>query len=214
MNPKTSYSQDSSVLNRLNLSPSQANLDQHTLLISAQAAIQLQTTLLKNSIAQIQSVSGNLILTTTLKSTLETLTKYTQSDQGSIFLIDQDGIIIESILARGPVTRDLKDSLISKVLDDGLAGWTLRHRQIGLIYDTITDTRWVQLPDQPYKVRSALTIPLIYGVDVVGIITLTHAESNHYDEAIALMMQYSIESMTMIILNAQLHSEYRALGVS
>jgi len=213
MNLKTISSQESLLLNNLEAVSFQSNLEEHTLLTVAQIALQIQTTLLKNSISYAQSVSGSLILKTTLKNTLETLTKYTGADEGSIFLIDEDGVIIESILARGPVTRDLKDSVISKVLDSGLAGWSLRYRQIGLIYDAITDDRWVQLPNQPYKARSALAVPLIYGVNVIGIITLTHSQANHFDDAIAAMMQYSVESIAAIILNAQLHAEYRPLGV-
>jgi len=213
MNLKTISSQESLLLNNLEAVSFQSNLEEHTLLTVAQIALQIQTTLLKNSISYAQSVSGSLILKTTLKTTLETLTKYTGADEGSIFLIDEDGVIIESILARGPVTRDLKDSVISKVLDSGLAGWSLRYRQIGLIYDAITDDRWVQLPNQPYKARSALAVPLIYGVNVIGIITLTHSQANHFDDAIAAMMQYSVESIAAIILNAQLHAEYRPLGV-
>jgi GAF domain-containing protein len=190
----------------------QSNLEDHALRIVVQAALKIQTNLLKNSISYAQSVSGSLILKTTIKNTLETLTKYTAADEGSIFLIDEDGVIIESILARGAVTRDFKDSLISKVLDDGFAGWALRHRQIGIIYDAIADDRWVQLPNQPYKARSALAVPLIYGVSIIGVITLTHAQANHFDEVTAVLMQYSMESIAAIILNAQIHAEYRPLG--
>lgn len=200
------------ILNRLNIIPFQGNLEDHMMLIAAQAALQLQTTLLKNSISYAQSVSGGLILKTTLRNTLETLVKYTEADQGSVFLIDENGIIMESILARGPVTRDLRDIVISKVLDEGLAGWTLRHRQIGIIHDVSIDDRWVQLPDQPYVAGSAMAVPLIYGIDAIGIITLTHSFPNHFDDAIAMMMQCCMESITAIILNAQLHAEYRPLG--
>ncbi|PZU98830.1 MAG: hypothetical protein DCE90_03210 [Pseudanabaena sp.] len=209
---------DSLIRDRLNLDldviPFQASMDDHTLLMVALAAIQMQNNLFKNSISYAQSVSGSLILKTTLKNTLETLTKSTEADEGSIFLIDEDGVIMESILARGPVTRDLKDSVISKVLDDGLAGWVLRHRQIGIIHDAVMDDRWINLPNQPYTARSALAMPLVYGIDAIGIITLTHSQPNHFDDAIASMMQYSVEAITAIIVNAQLHSQYRPFGLS
>ncbi len=213
MNPKTINAQEQPMHNRLNVIPFQGNLEDHKMLMAAESAIQLQTTLLKNSIAYVQSVSGSLILKTTLKNILEALVKSTESDQGSIFLIDEDGLIMESILARGPVTRDLKDSVISKVLDDGLAGWTLRHRQIGIIHDAIADDRWIQLPDQPYAARSAMAVPLVYGIDAIGIITLTHSQAHHFDDAIATMMQFSMEIITAIIVNARLHAEYRPMGL-
>jgi sigma-B regulation protein RsbU (phosphoserine phosphatase) len=213
MNLKEINSQEPPIHNRLNVVPFQSSLEDSSLLIASQAAIQLQTNLLKSSIAYAQSVSGSLILKTTLKHTLEILTQYTKAGEGSIFLIDEDGAIVEGILARGPVTRDLKDSVISKVLDDGLAGWTLRHRQIGIIHDAMTDDRWVHLPAQPYVTRSALAIPLIYGIETIGIITLTHPQPKHFDEGIAMTMQYSMEIITAIIVNAQLHAKYRPLDL-
>ena len=186
---------------------------QITVQTSTQKALQLQTTLLKNSISYVQSVSGGLILRTTLKNIVESLVTCTNCDDGSIFLIGEDGVIVEGILARGPVTRDRKDAVITKVLDEGLAGWALRHRQIGLIYDTTKDDRWLQFPDQPYKVGSAIAVPLIYGVEAIGIITLSHAQPNQFDEAMIELLQEVMEGITAIIVNAQLHAEYRPLGL-
>ena len=213
MNLKKINSQESSIPNRLNSVPLQTSLDEHSLLIASQSAIELQTNLLKSSIAYAQSISGSLILKTTLKYTLEVLTQYTNAGEGSIFLIDEDGEIVESILARSPVTKDRKDSVISQVLDEGLAGWTFRHRQIGIIYDAMTDDRWVQLPDQPYVARSALAIPLIYGIEAIGIITLTHPQPNHFNVEFGMMMQYCMEIIAAIVVNAQLHAKYRPLDL-
>ena len=213
MNLKKINSQESSIPNRLNSVPLQTSLDEHSLLIASKSAIELQTNLLKSSIAYAQSISGSLILKTTLKHTLEILTQYTSAGEGSIFLIDEDGEIVESILARSPVTKDRKDSVISQVLDEGLAGWTFRHRQIGIIYDAMTDDRWVQLPDQPYVARSALAIPLIYGIEAIGIITLTHPQPNHFNEEFGMMMQYCMEIIAAIVVNAQLHAKYRPLDL-
>jgi GAF domain-containing protein len=188
-------------------------LTQTAVQTSSQKALQLQTTLLKNSIAYVQSVSGGLILRTTLKNIVESLVTFTNCDDGSIFLIGEDGVIVEGILARGPVTRDRKDAVIAKVLDEGLAGWAFRHRQIGIIYDTTKDDRWLQFADQPYKVGSAIAMPLIYGVEAIGIITLSHAQPHWFDEAAIALLQDMMEGLTAIIVNAQLHAEYRPLGL-
>ena len=114
MNLKTINSQDPLIHSQLGFISFHSNLEDHILLTVAQSALQLQATLLKNSISYAQSVSGELILKTTLKNTVETLTKYTEADSGSIFLIDEDGVIIESILARGAVTRELTSHWLSQ----------------------------------------------------------------------------------------------------
>ena len=79
MNLKKSNPQESPIPNRLNVVPFQSSLEDSSLLISSQAAIKLQTNLLKSSIAYAQSISGSLILKTTLKHTLEILTQYTST---------------------------------------------------------------------------------------------------------------------------------------
>ncbi len=180
---------------------------------SAQQALQLQTTLLKNSISYVQSVSGGLILRATLKNILESLVSHVGADAGSIFLIGEDGGILEGILARGAVTRDRKDAVISKVLDKGLAGWALRYRQIGIIYDTAKDERWLQFPDQPYQVGSAIAIPLIYGTEAIGVITLSHAQPHQFEEPAIELLKELMEGLTAIIVNAQLHAKYRPLDL-
>jgi GAF domain-containing protein len=172
-------------------------------------ALKLQAELLKNSISFAQSINGNLILKATLKSVLSTFVEVTGADRGSIFLIDEDSKIVESILSRGPVTRDVKSETIAKVLDDGLAGWTIRHRAIGTISDTMTDDRWVQLPNQPYTVRSAISVPLIYGIDLIGILTLTHAQPHHFSLANVCLMEFMLEYLAFLIVNAQLHATYK-----
>ena len=180
---------------------------------SIQKALQLQTALLKNSISYVQSVNGGLILRATLKNIVESLLSFSNCEDGSIFLIDEDGTIIEGILARGAVTRDRKDAVIAKVIDAGLAGWALRHRQMGIIYDTAKDDRWLQFDDQPYQVGSAIAIPLIYGVDAIGIITLSHPQPQWFDEPAIEPLQAIMEGLTAIIINAQLHAKYRPLGL-
>ncbi|MDX2256829.1 MAG: GAF domain-containing protein [Pseudanabaenaceae cyanobacterium bins.39] len=181
--------------------------------LEALTALQLQTNLLKSSISYVQSVSGSLILRTTLKNILETLIKHTDADDGSIFLIDEDGSISESILARGPVTRDRKDDLINRVLEEGLAGWSLRQQQIGIIHDATKDYRWLQLTDQPYTALSAIALPLFYGLEVIGMITLSHEKAHHFDENVVQLLQQSMEGIAAIVVNAQIHAEYRPLGL-
>lgn len=85
MNLKTINSQDPLIHSQLGFISFHSNLEDHILLTVAQSALQLQATLLKNSISYAQSVSGELILKTTLKNTVETLTKYTEADWGVFF---------------------------------------------------------------------------------------------------------------------------------
>ncbi|NER06888.1 MAG: GAF domain-containing protein, partial [Okeania sp. SIO3C4] len=106
------------------------------------------------------------------------------AEKGSLFLLDPaSGKIIDAILTRAEVTPKQRAKLIGKVLDNGLAGWVSRNRQLGLITDTEQDDRWLTLPNQPYIVRSALSVPIINGKkELLGIITLLHSQTNHFTD--------------------------------
>ncbi len=180
----------------------------------AHRAIEIYTEMLRSSIGYAQSVSGMLILKTTLKNILSTLINESKAEQGSIFLIDEDGNITESILARGATTKEQKLSAITKVLDDGLAGWSLRQRHVGWIHDTMQDSRWVQLPNQPYTVRSAVALPIIYGIEAIGIITMMHHEPEYFTHRHVALLEMLVEPVATIIINSQIHAGYNLLDLN
>jgi len=117
------------------------------------------------------------------------------------------GKIAEAILTRPEVPSKQRDRLIGSVLDKGLAGWVSRHRQMGLIADTETDDRWLTLPDQPYKVRSALAVPILRGTELLGILTLLHSVPNHFTSKSAALMQATTNQIALVLENARLYSK-------
>ncbi|MFN5855683.1 MAG: GAF domain-containing protein [Pseudanabaenaceae cyanobacterium] len=194
--------------------PQPTALNHHEEEAVAHRAIEIYTDMLRSSIGYAQSVSGMLILKTTLKNILSTLVKESQAQQGSIFLIDEDGNITESILARGATTKEQKLSAITKVLDDGLAGWALRQRHVGWIHDTMKDDRWVQLPNQPYTVRSAVALPIIYGIEAIGIVTMMHNQPDYFTHKHVALLEMLVEPIAAIIINSQIHAGYNLLDLN
>lgn len=163
--------------------------------------------LLLTSITTRKTVTGPLMLKAVLQQILKLAIALTDADESSLFLLDAEGRVTESILARGAVIRDLKQKLIGMVLDKGLAGWVIRHRQIGLITDTMNDERWITLPNQPYTTRSALSLPICHGKVVLGVITLMHSQPGHFSPECIQVMQMCAEQIALIIENALLHVE-------
>ncbi|MEB3340999.1 GAF domain-containing SpoIIE family protein phosphatase [Okeania sp.] len=143
-----------------------------------------------------------------LQKTLDVCADVTATEKGSLFLLDPvSGKIVDAILTRTEVTPEQRAQLIGSVLDQGLAGWVCRNRQIGLITDTEQDDRWLTLPNQPYIVRSALGVPIINNQDVLGIITLLHSEPNHFTERMAESMEATAEHIGLVLENARLYGK-------
>lgn len=69
-----------------------------------------------------------------------------------------------------------------EVLEKGLAGWVIAHREGAIVYDTKTDGRWYEIPGGLLEMRSALCVPLVFNGDVLAVVTFAHPEPNHFTE--------------------------------
>jgi len=94
---------------------------------------------------------------------------------------------------------------VGSVLDKGLAGWVRAHLEVGIINDTQTDPRWLSLPEEPYKVRSALAVPIIKQNSLFGIVTLMHPSPNHFNQESIEVVQIAASHMALAIESAQLY---------
>lgn len=165
---------------------------------TGQAPLQTDN-LLANWMAIAYSAEEETLLRESLNQALETSVNLTDADKGSLFLLDPEGVVTHSILTRGETTPGERNLLIGKVLDKGLAGWVVRHRQVGLITDTEQDERWLTLPNQPYTVRSALSVPIIQGTELLAIVTLLHSEPNHFTLATADLMEITANQIALVL---------------
>ena len=182
----------------------------------AQTAFKAQNKLFENLIEMVRSSSKQEMLKTTMQKTLDVACDLSGAKKGSLFLLNEDGVVTDSILTRGEVPSKERLSLIGSVLDRGLAGWVREHLEIGLIKNSETDDRWLSLPDEPYMIRSALAVPILRHKWLFGILTLMHPDPGHFNQESIDMMQITADQMALAIENAQLYmkldASYRSLG--
>jgi sigma-B regulation protein RsbU (phosphoserine phosphatase) len=162
---------------------------------------------LENFVAFARSSAKETVLTKILQKTLEVSAELTGADKGSLFLLDENGAVIDSILTRQDTTPEQRSKIIGQVFEEGLAGWVIRHRKIGLISDTRDDDRWVDLPNQPYTVGSALAVPILRGENLLGILTLLHDRSGHFNQKTANLMRLTAGQIASALENARLYSK-------
>ena len=176
---------------------------------------QAQNKLFENLIEMVRSSSKVALLKATMQKTLDVACELSGAEKGSLFLMNESGVVTDSILTRGEVPSEERLSLIGRVLDQGLAGWVREHHEIGLVQDTRTDARWLSLPDEPYLVRSALAVPILRHSWLYGILTLMHGRPDHFSRESIVIMQTTADHMALAIENAQLYmkldASYRSL---
>jgi phosphoserine phosphatase RsbU/P len=182
---------------------------------SEKAALQVQSRLLENFVAFARSSATERLLIKLLRKTLEVSAELSGAEKGSLFLLDDHGAVTDSILTRKDTTPEQRSSILGTILDKGLAGWVRHHRKVGLIADTTADDRWLDLPNQPYEVGSALAVPVLRGDNLLGILTLLHAQPGYFSEKTAELMQLTAGQIGSALENARLYSKlqesYRSL---
>ncbi|MCF8091266.1 MAG: SpoIIE family protein phosphatase [Desulfotignum sp.] len=168
-------------------------------------ACRAQGQLFEQLIEMAGSAPDQELLKISMQRTLEVTAQLSGTDIGSLFLLNDQGLVTDSLLTRGEVDIDMKSRLIGSVLDQGLAGWVKTHLDVGLIHDTETDSRWLSLPSEPYSVRSALAVPIIRHNTLFGIITLMHPEPDHFKDEYVEIVQTAASQMALAIEMARLY---------
>ncbi|MCI0398666.1 MAG: GAF domain-containing protein [Chloroflexi bacterium] len=175
----------------------------------ADAALLAQKQLFQNLVAVARATAERPTLRATLQGALDVARALTGAEMGSLFLVDQAGVVTHSILSRGETRPMQQQDIVGQVMDKGLAGWVLRHRQPALIPDTLQDDRWLTLPDAPYVARSVLAVPILFEVGVLGILTLLHSQVNHFSQDNYHLMQAAADQMALALQNARIYDEQR-----
>ncbi|HNP71545.1 MAG TPA: GAF domain-containing sensor histidine kinase [Kouleothrix sp.] len=170
------------------------------------AAFAAQHELIENLVAVARSAPDASMIEATLEKMLALAIRLTAASNGSLFLLDEAGAVVDSILTRGRATVEQRRAIIGSVMERGLSGWVARERVVGLIADTQTDARWFTLPYEPYSFRSALAVPLLRGGQLLGILNLLHGAPGHFTQRHAHLMELTAAQMALALENARLYS--------
>ncbi|MDC0832061.1 Serine phosphatase RsbU regulator of sigma subunit [Geitlerinema sp. FC II] len=159
----------------------------------------VQTELLRTLLAFGEKPTRSLALKSIAQQILKSVNQIASVSESSLFLLDESGVVVESILARGATIRDRKQSIVGQVLDSGLAGWVYRERQIAIVTDTAADDRWMPLRNAPYQVGSALCVPICRKQRILGILTLTHPQTAYFHAETANVMQELSHRLALVL---------------
>ncbi len=182
----------------------------------ADKELRYQKQLFENLVEIAHVVSQTPRLLETMERILAVAAKLTNAEVGSLFLLDKEEKVEHYILARHNLgnghSAAYQEEVAATVLQNGLAGWVLKHKKAALLQDTTTDERWIQLPDQPYTARSALAVPILRQAQALGILTLTHPEPGCFTEHTLQLMQGAANQIALALNNAQMYAVEQRLA--
>ncbi len=179
----------------------------------AQEALLNQKQMFESLVAVARATADQPTLEATLQNALSITADLTGAEYSTLLLIDENGQVTHSLQAHTNTTSIPQQAYIKLVIDKGLAGWTVRHRQPVLIYDVKHDPRWLAVPDhQSDKLRSVLSVPILSGPATLGVLTLGHSMPNHFNAEHLRLLQAAVDQMALAVRNAQIFEAQRRLA--
>ncbi len=144
------------------------------------------------------------VLAQTLKVTMEVV----GASKGSFFLLDTSGMPIQRFITQRDMPPEMTREVARDVLQKGLAGWCIRHKQGAIVADVDRDERWyVFADDYQDDVHSAICIPVMYEGEPRGVMTLVSPDYNAFDEYDLQLLTTVAHQSSTAIRNAQLFDD-------
>jgi PAS domain S-box-containing protein len=160
-----------------------------------------------------QHVSESLEIQEVAQHALLDLCEAVGAQRGIVLLHDLDHheLVLTSASGRTFDTLEGEARLRAIAFGEGLAGWVAQHRQSTLVNDVREDDRWKPIPDMDGWVRAALSIPLVSGDLLVGVLTLYSDQVAFFSAEHLRLAESSAATIALAIANANLFEEARRL---
>jgi GAF domain-containing protein len=160
-----------------------------------------------------RELATTLDLSTVLNRVLFLSINNVGAERGTLIVLDDQlqpvdaAIVYRNQLISQP-TRVLQDTI-----DQGLAGWVLRHRQPALVPDTSKDDRWVRRPDDAEDKsgsKSAICVPLSSRENMSGILTIVHSVPGFFNHDHLALLRAIADQAGIAIYNARLYDSLQS----
>ncbi len=116
-----------------------------------------------------------------LIETLLIVANAVSATKGSLFLLNEKQQPYQRFITQRNMPPEVSKVVVSKVLNEGLAGWCVREKRGTIVADTSTDKRWLIFDDDPQTdVRSVICVPFMYEDRVHAVMTLVNEKADHF----------------------------------
>ncbi len=122
-------------------------------------------------------LAGTLDARAIAQEALETLCGMTGARQGVVYVTEPGTPRLRLVAAFGHGDTTVEeveemDRRLQLTIGQGLAGWVALHRQTAVVDDVLQDGRWLVVRRLDEHIRSAISVPLLFGEELVGVMNL------------------------------------------
>ncbi|MBI2976391.1 MAG: GAF domain-containing protein, partial [Chloroflexi bacterium] len=157
-----------------------------------------------------RELGGHLELNELVGRILRLTTESVGAENSSLILVNEDGAVYEGALIVNGVLVPDASAQLSRQLERGLAGWSLRRQSPALVANTAADSRWQRSgATRGLEAKSALAAPLLYAGRSLGVLTLVHSVPEHFGRSDEELATAIAEQAAIAVENARLLRESR-----
>ncbi len=141
-----------------------------------------------------REVAAELDLRNMLRHILQLTLDGLSADSGSIIVLNEEGDVSEVALAYAGEVQARDVQQFADIVERGLAGWVVSHRQAALVVDTKDDPRWLRRSwDDEGDLRSAISVPVLGSDRVTGVLTMVNSRAYQFKpEHLALLTAIAV----------------------
>lgn len=158
-------------------------------------------------LGEVSQLLTSLDLKTVLQQVIDLMSDAVGATKASLFLHREQDIDWDHIFLTRDLDHDQSVVVVNTVLEAGLAGWVVRHRQGAIVQDTQTDERWHFFADEADPPRSALCVPFLHEDQVMAVLTLIHPEPDHFHEGHLDLLTIVANQAAVAIRTTQLFNQ-------
>ena len=172
----------------------------------------------KRRLGALYAISHDLAQTLDLpevaRRALQQIANMLGGGSGEIFAFDQPSQrlqLLASSVADAAQMADL-NTCLDLPLGQWLAVWTALTRETTVVGDAEADLRWQDLPDGYDWGRSVVSLPLIAGDDVLGVLHWHHPEADHFSPEDISLSRAATAPLAIALQNARLYQSVQQIN--
>jgi len=153
----------------------------------------------------LQTIGSSLEVEAVLRQIIEAALSLCNAQQGAIMLFDPASHEIAKTLVR---QNQAEGELLDHYLNTLLSGWALEHKAPQMTGDLAATFGAKQIKAKYQAITSALSVPLEWRGEIIGVINLLSLETNQkFGERELRLMKILASQCAQFITNAKLHEE-------
>ncbi|MFQ5434533.1 MAG: PAS domain S-box protein, partial [Anaerolineae bacterium] len=155
-----------------------------------------------------REIAASLHLDQILVQATSLVRKYYGYDHVTYFTLDKerDEVVLE---ARSSIFEEKLPSQNRQKIKEGMLGWVAQNKQSLLVNDVSVDPRHVNPFPDILTTQSELTVPVIAGNALIGLLDIQSVQPQAFDETDVLTLETLAGQLAVAIENARLHQKVR-----